>query len=285
MNDSARPASDDQWAAMLTLLARGGWELVDPRPTAAEHPDTFQVPTDDELSALGPGDVVRAMYRVATIADVARDGLSPWAPDGTPNLTSQVERMWGVVISADADDLAVELTNLPFGTHTSLVAGDKIEMPRSHVISIAEPVTDFPEWEKTAAARPTLTETDPVAPTATPRMTQDQQAVVEQAGVERPEPPSPFAVALVAKDLTADSELIHGARFDARHEGNDSGWMFFAGDVDMEEVAAGVGFAVMPLAELHSLCPRVWPYVALPTDWGFSMDLTEDEVYELTFSD
>ncbi len=47
---------------LAEVLARGGWALLDPRPTAAAHPDTFEMPTAAELAALRPGHQVRAMF-------------------------------------------------------------------------------------------------------------------------------------------------------------------------------------------------------------------------------
>ena len=42
MSDHAAPSLD-------AVLAHGGWLLIDPRPVAAAHPDTFEMPTPEEL--------------------------------------------------------------------------------------------------------------------------------------------------------------------------------------------------------------------------------------------
>lgn len=263
------------------LLERGGWVLVDPTPVATEHPDTFHVPSQDERAALGPGDVVRAMFRVVTICDVARDGIAPWNPDGTPALTTLVERMWGVVMAEMGDVLDVELTNTPFATHSSLSAGARILLPRQYVIAVDEQFDDVEEWLARVDDRAPSDHTLPMAATAKPRMTEDQAELCRAAGVDRPEPPFPFSIALVAKDLTPESALIHGVRFDPDHERNDSGWIFFAGDVDLDDVMETIGVDVVRLDEAYQRCPRMWDYVVLPSGWGFSDDGEEHEAYEL----
>lgn len=267
------------------LLDRGGWGLVDPTPTALAHPDTFHVPSADERAALKPGDVVRAMFRMVTICDVARDGVAPWNPDGTPALTTLVERMWGVVMAEMGDVLDVEMTNTPFATHSSLSAGARILLPREYVIAVDEPFEDVQEWLARVDDRAPSDHTLPIAATTLPRMSDAQVDMCRAVGVERPEPPYPFSVAVVANDLTPDSELIHGVRFEPSHERSDSGWIFFAGDVDFDHVVENIGVDVVRLDEAYHRCPRIWDYVVLPSGWGFSDDGEDHEAYEVNLVD
>ncbi len=74
--DRAR-MTQERTPPLAEVLARGGWALLDPRPTAAAHPDTFEMPTAAELAAVRPGHQVRAMFAVADLADEVRDGLAP----------------------------------------------------------------------------------------------------------------------------------------------------------------------------------------------------------------
>ena len=90
---------------LTELLARGGWRINDPRPTAAAHPDTFELPTPEQLAALGPGSLVRARFDLVTMADVSRDRIPPYDEEGRPVLVVHGERMW-LVVTGVADGVA-----------------------------------------------------------------------------------------------------------------------------------------------------------------------------------
>lgn len=284
----------DSTENMDELLARGGWELVDPQPIAAEHPDTFELPDAAQLASLAPGSMVRASFRVATIADAARDGLSPYDAEGRPVLVSMVERMWAIVLDVDSETVDAVLTNQPYGTHTSLEIHTRLRIPLTHLIAVGDPIDDLPDflvflerWESDGPPNDPSCAVDPAAP---PRIRRDQQEVCDRAGV-RAEPPNPFSLALLAKDVSVESSPVHGARFEPRPERGDSGWVFFAGDTDFDEVAERVGFDVVRLQEAHGRSPAIWPHVALPPGWGFTAagghdeDAGESDVYAIEWAD
>lgn len=276
---------------LSALLAHGGWELLDPRPTAARHPDTFVMPTAEELDALGPGSMVRAMFDVATIADVVRDDLTPYDEEGHPRLVTQVERMWAVVLQVDGDTVECALDNLPFGTHTRLLPNDRLRIPLSHVIATGERAADHEEylaflarWEADPD-HPGTDPTSPMDPHAPPRLRSDQQEVCDRTGA-RPEPPWPMGSGLLAKNVTPQSLLVYGARFPADASRRDTGWVVFADNEDFEEVGRTVGFTVATLQDMYRAHPAIWPYVALPTGWGFTLAAgTEHDVYPVEISD
>lgn len=273
------------------LLDKGGWELMDPRPTAAAHPSTFEMPTPDELGALVPGSTVRAMFRVATIADVVRDDLAPYDGAGRPQLVSQVERMWAIVLQVDGDTVECALDNLPFGTHTRLLPNDRLRLPVSHLIATGAPVPDFEDflaflarWEADPD-NPGIDPTSPVDPLAGPRIRSDQQEVCDRVGA-RAEPPWPFGSGLLAKNVTPQSLLVYGARFPADAERRDTGWVVFADNDDFEEVGRTVGFTVATLQDMYQAHPAIWRYIALPTGWGFTLAAgTEHDVYPVEIDD
>lgn len=276
---------------LSALLVRGGWELLDPRPTAARHPDTFEMPTSAELAALVPGSMVRAMFQVATIADVVRDGLEPYDEAGRPRLVTQVERMWAIVLGVDGDSVECALDNLPFGTHTRLLPNDRLRIPLSHLIATDAPVPDFDEYLAFLArweADPENPGTDPTAPMdplAAPRIRSDQQEVCDRVGA-RAEPPWPMGSGLLAKNVTPQSLLVYGARFPADAERRDTGWVVFAENDDFDTVSRTVGFTVATLQDMYQAHPAIWPYITLPTGWGFTLAAgTEHDVYPVEISD
>lgn len=271
------------------LLGRGGWEIVDPRTVTTVGHDTDNLPDDDALATLAQGSTVRAMFRVATIADVVRDGIAPYDADGRPVLVSEVERLWAIVTGVGDDEVDCVLTSQPFGTHTSLAAYHRLRVPSSHLLEIgpAEPdldgfLTFLARWEGDPenAADPT----DAVDPVAAPRIRGDQQEVCDRVGA-RAEPPWPFGRGLLAKNVTPGSVLVYGARFVADAERQDTGWVVYADHSDFEHVSATVGFTVATLEEIYRAHPAVWPFVALPTGWGFTLAGGAEEVYPVEVAD
>lgn len=274
---------------MQALLARGGWELLDPRPVAAENPDTFELPGAEALAGLVPGSVVRAMFRLATIADLARDDRPPYDAQGHPVLVTHVERMWAVVTSVEGDAVECLLDNQPYATHTSLTVFDRLRLPHSHLIAIDPPRPDLAEHLAFVARmaeqdeRPAAQDT-PVDPVAPPRIRGDQQAVCDRAGV-RAEPPWPFGAALLARNVTPDVAVLHAARFPPTPERRDTGWVFFADSADFEEVASTVGFDVVMVQEASRAHPAIQPRLALPPGWGFSVADGLDDLYPVQIDD
>jgi hypothetical protein len=281
----------DDTTDVATLLAHGGWSLVDPRPTALAHPDTFEMPTPDELAVLRPGSLVKAMFRCVTIADEVTDGLAPYDAAGRPQLVSSVERMWLVVVEASgAAEGAIEcvLDNLPFSTHCALVPGTGLTLPLSHVIATdPQPRDDTEEFLLRLAEEfgaDAARATDPVDPTALPRVHPDQQRRCAEAGVP-PHPPAVFGSMLVASDLGPDDFPLFGGRFDPEPERSDVGWVVWARHADMEQAQEVAGFRVVTVQEVHRLAPAAWPWLALPPRWGFTADAGGGEAYPIEIED
>jgi hypothetical protein len=276
---------------VATLLTHGGWALVDPRPTALAHPDTFEMPTRDELAALRPGSLAKAMFRCVTIADEVTDGLAPYDADGRPQLVSSVERMWLLVVETPGSpdgDVECVLDNMPFSTHCALVPGTGITVPASHLIATdPEPRDDAEAFllrlaedfgEEAARA------TDPVDPLSLPRVHPDQQQRCADAGV-RPHPPAMFGSMLVAADLGPDDFPLFGGRFDPEPQRGDVGWVVWARHRDLEEAQEAAGFRVVSVQEAHRLAPAAWPWMALPPRWGFTADADGGEAYPIDIDD
>lgn len=272
------------------LLGRGGWEIVDPGTVVTIGQDELEGAEPAGLAGLAAGSTVRAMFRVATIADVVRDGIAPYDADDQPVLVTEVERLWAIVTGVGDDEVDCVLTSQPFGTHTSLAAYHRVRIPVSHLIETGAVEPDFDgfltflaRWEND----PTNAATDPttaVDPLARPRIRSDQQEVCDRAGA-RAEPPWPFGRGLLAKNVTPGSVLVYGARFVADAERQDTGWVVYAEHSDFEHVSATVGFTVATLEEIYQAHPAVWPFVALPTGWGFTLAGGADEVYPVEIAD
>lgn len=272
---------------VATLLTHGGWALVDPRPTALAHPDTFEMPTPDELASLRPGSLVKAMFRCVTIADGTTDGLSPYDDAGRPRLVPFVERMWLTVVEAPgtADgDVECVLDNMPFSTHCALVPGTGITVPADPLIATGAPADgDLQAYLATLAGEfgaEAARATDPVDPTSLPRVHPDQQQRCAEAGVP-PHPPAMFGAMLVASDLGPDDFPLFGGRFDPEPERSDVGWVVWARHRDMEEAQQVAGFRVVTVQEAHRIAPAAWPWLALPPRWGFTADAHGGEAYPI----
>ncbi|GAB2601998.1 immunity protein Imm33 domain-containing protein [Pseudactinotalea suaedae] len=266
------------------LLSHGGWQLMDPRPLAAEHRGTFELPTAAALAALQPGSLVRAMFRTATIADASRDGVGPYDVHGRPVLVEIVERMWGIVIGRDTETLEVALDNHPFATHTRLLPHDRVRIPSTFVIATGEPVPDLPRltaflaaWESDPA-NPRIDPTTPVDPLSPPRLRRDQQEVVNRIGVPA-HPPVPFSNVLVSRNVTPDSVPLYGARFEPQPARRDCGWVFFTGPPDLQQVSETVGFDVLTLQAAQQRHPKIQPYLAMAPGWGFTLFPEGDDIY------
>ncbi|GAA1477232.1 hypothetical protein GCM10009623_16780 [Nocardioides aestuarii] len=273
---------------VATLLTHGGWALVDPRPTALANPDTFEMPTADELAALRPGSLVKAMFRCVTIADEVTDGLAPYDAEGRPQLVSFVERMWLTVVETSGTpdgDVECVLDNMPYSTHCSLVPGTGLKIPAHHLIATDPPADDLDLRGYLATlARDFGAEvaraTDPVDPTALPRVHPDQQRRCADVGVP-PHPPAMFGSMLVASDVGPDDVPLFGGRFDPEPERSDVGWVVWARHASMEEAQAAAGFRVVTVQEAFRLAPAAWPWLALPPHWGFTADADGGEAYPI----
>lgn len=266
------------------LLRRGGWELVDPAPVAAEHPETFMLPSPEELVALGPGNRVRVTVRTATIADPVRDRMDSYDQQGRPVLVPILERMWAIVIERDGDLLECALEGYPFGTHTRLLPMDRIRIPVGYVIATTTPVEDFAHFSDFLAefendpARPQVDPSAPVDPLEPPRLRNDQQAVVDRTGAPG-HPPLPFARVLLSRNVTPESVPLYGMRSDPRPERGDCGWTFFTGPPDLDQVAETVGFDIVTVQEAVGRHRGILAYLAMAPGWAFSLFDDGDDVY------
>jgi hypothetical protein len=96
----------------------GQYRVEDPRPIAESAPYTFFLPSENELLAVAPGDLVK----------LTLVGL----PGGH---NYEAERMWVKVTGVADDDLTGSLENEPFELH-QLRIGDSIRFNRFQVIDI-----------------------------------------------------------------------------------------------------------------------------------------------------
>lgn len=108
--------------------SKPGYALVDPRPIAAEAPYTFFLPTQEQLAALGEGDLVKLIFE-----------------QDLPGEEWVAERMWVRIITVREDDLTGVLESLP--DELPLQAGDEVQFSRYHVTAIY--------WLDPASAPPT----------------------------------------------------------------------------------------------------------------------------------
>jgi hypothetical protein len=96
----------------------GKYEIEDPRPVAAEAPYTFYLPSENELLAVSPGDLVKLIFR--SIPDSGE-----WS----------AERMWVIVTATEGARLTGTLDNDPLDM-PQLKAGDRVTFTRGHIIDI-----------------------------------------------------------------------------------------------------------------------------------------------------
>ena len=96
----------------------GRYEIGDPRPIAADAPYTFELPSENELLAVAPGDLVKLLFRSIPAGE--------W----------DAERMWVIVTHADGANLAGTLDNDP-SDMPQLKAGDRISFDRGRIIDIS----------------------------------------------------------------------------------------------------------------------------------------------------
>ncbi|WP_294109336.1 DUF2185 domain-containing protein [Sphingomonas sp.] len=112
------------FARLATMLGRarrrwfGRTLVVDPRPIASEAPYTFYLPSENELLAIGPGDLVKV-----TIQSV------PPSPEWG------AERLWFTVLTAEGERLRAMLDNQPYDI-PQLALGQIMDLPRGAVIDI-----------------------------------------------------------------------------------------------------------------------------------------------------
>lgn len=106
----------------------GRYTIDDPRPIAEAAPYTYFLPSENELLALGPDDLVKLVFR-----------------SHPPGRRWDAERMWVTISSADGDLLTGRLDNTP-SDMPQLRAGRKVTFRRADVIDIL--------WAEDRAAKP-----------------------------------------------------------------------------------------------------------------------------------
>jgi hypothetical protein len=94
------------------------WYLVDPRPIAEEHPDTFWLPSSQVIGALKSGDLVKLIFHLTH-----------------PTTACSAERMWCILSTVSRDRCTGFLNNVP--QHIDNLRLDElIEFERYHIIDI-----------------------------------------------------------------------------------------------------------------------------------------------------
>ena len=271
------------------VLAHGGWRLVDPRPAARENPDTFEMPTAEELAGMQPGSTIRAMFEMTTIVDQSSDGESPYDARGRPVLILGTERMWLVVLGRTDEGFLAVLDNQPLATHTRLRMGVRLNIPATHVIATDDGPPDLDEYlaelDELFPPVDEVAATEPQDPDAAPNVYPEWAASCSESEV-LPHPPGVFSNMLVAKDLGPDHDVVYGGRFEPIPERWDNGWVVWASYDDMEHAASEVGFEIVRTQEVHRRCPAAWRFLALPPGWGFTVPSGADgEAYPIEIED
>ena len=108
-------------------MTEAGYDILDPRPIAAEAPYTFFFPSPSEIAAVGKGDLVKLLFDYPHQTE-------KWA----------AERMWVIVESCEGNDLRGVLDNNPDEPTSPLKAGDELAFKRHDILAI--------EWDNPNAA-------------------------------------------------------------------------------------------------------------------------------------
>lgn len=115
--------------ARMTTSSRPAYELLDPRPIAANAPYTFFLPSAAEVAAVSVGDLVKLTFEYVHETE-------KWA----------AERMWVTVERAEAGGFVGRLENHPDEPTSTLKLGEQVHFERHHILSI--------EWAKPETAPP-----------------------------------------------------------------------------------------------------------------------------------
>ncbi|MBP0481034.1 hypothetical protein [Sagittula salina] len=109
-----------------------GWQLVDPRPIKAMAPYTFFTPSEAELAALQPGDVVQLGVTPVGLTDGAAERI--WL-----RLTEQMQTAWRGVVET--------------GEVPGMGPGAELDVQPWHVLAVQECRVDDLEEEARYLAR------------------------------------------------------------------------------------------------------------------------------------
>jgi hypothetical protein len=113
----------------MNKVPAASYELCDPRPIAAGAPYTFFLPSQAELEALAPPDLVKLLF------DYPHE-TEKWA----------AERMWVKLEKVDGEHLHGTLQNVPDEPTSPLSLGDAVTFRHHHILAI--------QWEHPDTAPP-----------------------------------------------------------------------------------------------------------------------------------
>jgi hypothetical protein len=125
------------------------YEIDDPRPIAVGAPYTFHLPSENELLAIAPGDLVKITLRAVPAS-------TEW----------ENERLWAIVTGAQGEILEGALDNEPYDM-PQIKLGDRVRFRRSDVVDII--------WDEDRAVDP---------PSAPPRREYWARCLVDACVVE-----------------------------------------------------------------------------------------------------
>lgn len=261
---------------VASLVAHGGWEVVDPGDLRSPSGEPLTPPAADDLARLAPGHGVRVVLGLATMSDGALVEEPPYGPDGVPNLMAVAEQTWLFVVERTGDDLTVLLANTPFATHTRLRANTLLTVPLDRVLEVTfEGAGDVADLRRriTAAGFAPQSEAEASAPieaTDPPRLEPEQAAVFE--GLEaRPYPVHPASLVIIERELDQRLPLV-GRRDEPDPSRRDSGWVILSArpeaGAEAEVEVEAERFGTMEAGGLRGFAP-VWAHLALPPGWGF----------------
>ncbi len=257
---------------VASLLAHGGWEVVDPADLRTPSGEPLSVPAEADLARLAPGHGVKVVLGLVTMSDGALAEEPPYGPDGVPNLIAVAEQTWLFVVERRADELTVLLANTPAATHTRLRANTLLTVGLDRVLEVTfEGAGDVDELRRriTAAGfEPQSAEeaTAPLPADAEPRLDPDQAEVF--AGLDaRPYPVHPASLVIIERDLDHHLPLV-GRRDEPDPSRRDSGWVIQSARPDAGLEAEADRFGALEASGLRSFGP-VWAHLALPPGWGF----------------
>ena len=244
----------------VDLLGHVGWQLDDAQARHRANPDTFLLPSDDELRRVDVGHAVRLIFRLADLADPIRDGTEPYSSDGLVNMVVSHERMWLWVERIEDDTLIGVLQNLPVATHSNLVPGARVRFHRHDVIDVdLEPPVDMDD------------ELAAMSEMGFPAL--DEAAAVAAVAV-----PSPTAPAVPAPEgVSADVFPLYGARRKPQPHRGDCGWALWSQHRDMQVAADENGFDVVSVGDVRQRSKSMWRFLALPAGWAFTIGLDGEE--------
>jgi hypothetical protein len=108
-------------------LGRDGWELESAVERHRQHPETFEIPSEDELSTLGPGWQAKLLF---------------WFTDGSD---AQCERAWVTIEEVvSPGTFRGRLASPPASSGAPLQLGAQVEFASSDVCGINQQ----PEWQE-----------------------------------------------------------------------------------------------------------------------------------------